>query len=214
MGRVVGSFALKGNIKLLAPCRDPQLFSFLVAGCYLPQDRQLCSTPYSLPHCPSPKYGPKTFDTISPQIAFPPRVSILSGILSQQQQSEDHIKFTGIIQSSKKNGSEKRAILKEHQRVIRTQQSDRSGLQVVPVREAWVMERGPSAWVQRMADKNVEKTNLGNLFLGEERQRNRKSQEAEGSLHIVATSDLYHTAQQASEKKAKGILTADQSQLR
>lgn len=82
------------------------------------------------------------------------------------------------------------------------------------MREAWVMERGPSAWVQRVADKNVEKTHLGNLFLGEEWQRNRKSQGVEGSLHIVATSDLHHAAQQAGEKKAKGTLTADQSQLR
>ena len=85
---------------------------------------------------------------------------------------------------------------------------------MIPVREAWLMERGPSARVQRVANKNAEKTNLGNLLLGEEWQRNRKSQGAEGSLHVVATSDLYHTAQQAGEKKAKGILTADQSQLR
>lgn len=162
----------QGQYQVAGPLQGPQLFSFLFAGCYLPQEKQLCSTPYALLHCPSPKYGPKTFDTISPQIAFPPRVSVLSGILSQQQQSEDHIKFTGIIQSSKKNGSEKRAILKEYQRVIRTQESDLSaGLQVFPVREAWVMERGPSAWVQRVADKNVEKSNLGNLFLGEEWQR-------------------------------------------
>lgn len=85
---------------------------------------------------------------------------------------------------------------------------------MIPVSEAWLMERGHSAWVQRVADKNAEKTNVGNLFLCEEGQRNRKSQGVEASLHIVATSDLYHTAEQAGEKKAKGVLTADQSQMR
>lgn len=82
------------------------------------------------------------------------------------------------------------------------------------MREEWGTERGHSAWVQRVADKKAEETNVGNLFLCQEWQRSRKSQGAEASLHIVAASDPHHTAQQAGEKKAKGILTADQSQLR
>lgn len=90
----------------------------------------------------------------------------------------------------------------------------KSGSQVIPMREAWVKERGHWAWVQRVADKKAEKTNAGNLFLCQEWQRSRKSQGAEASLPTVAASDLHHTAQQAGEKQARGILTADQSQLR